>query len=500
MSRSASVLIAVGLGVVALLSRLPFASHTLWAWDSVLYARALEQGFHVGASVAEQRPHPPGYVLYVALADLFRPALHDANGALVAVSVLASALAVVAVFLLTERFASRGPAVLAAMGFAFNPLVWLYGEVAYPYLLLGFLMVALAALFRAIRPRASRDRVIVSAVFGLCLGFRQDLLLLLGPLWLWLLWPASWRERAAHVIAFGAACLLWFVPSALLSGGAGEYLRVVLGQSRGVAASYSVAENGLEAFSYNLRFTLYALAWGLFWGGWAFLIGLGGAPLLWWLRTGHRRVRLHPDNVFFLLWLLPATVIYIVVHIGEWGYVLSILPGLYVLIGALVPPLVRSLHGVAKQAWGVVAATALVVLPALVFLYVPDARFSADAIADHDRALTSRVAYVRANFPPAATIVLAREDYQQVRYYLGDYNAWYYDPDPYAKSLKKRRMPASTTTTVVLFTRGLQPQQPQDLRYVEVAPDVQLGYFVVEPGAVIEFNGTRFGVREATVR
>ncbi len=61
-------------------------------------------------------------------------------------------------------------------------------------------------------------------------------------------------------------------------------------------------------------------------------------------------------------------------------------------------------------------------------------------------------------------------------------------------------MPASTTTTVVLFTRGLQPQQPQDLRYVEVAPDVQLGYFVVEPGAVIEFNGTRFGVREATVR
>src|SRR2546423_1475697 len=50
------------LGVLA--SRLPFVTNDLWAWDSVLYARALEQGFHVGFHLADQRPQAPGYLFY----------------------------------------------------------------------------------------------------------------------------------------------------------------------------------------------------------------------------------------------------------------------------------------------------------------------------------------------------------------------------------------------------------------------------------------------------
>lgn len=480
---------------MTLISRLPFATGTLWAWDSVLYARALEEGFHVDHVIADARPHPPGYILYVALAAIFRAFLRDTNAALVAVSVLASALAVVAIFLLTERFAGIAPAAMAATGFAFNPLVWLYGEVAYPYALLAFLTVAMAALFRDARARGPRDRVVASALFGLVLGFRQDLLLLLGALWLWLLVPASWRERGAHAVALGGAALLWFVPSALLSDGFGPYMESVLRQGGGVATSYSAVENGLEAFSYNLRFTLYALAWGLLAFG-VLLAGLAVTPALWWLRTGRRLIRLHADNVFFVLWLVPAAIFYVVVHIGEWGYVLAILPGLYVLTGCLLTRMVRPLRG-AAQRWWRAGATALVALPALAFLYLADARFSADALADHDRALTARVAYVRANFSTESTIVLAREDYLQVRYYLTDYRTWYYDPEPYAQPpLKRKRMPARSTTTVVLFTRGLQPREERDLRYVDLGPNIRLAYFVVEPGAVLEFAGARFGVRE----
>ena len=59
--------IAAALAALVLVARVAFAAQTLWAWDSVLYARALEQGFHVGVDLAEQRPHPPGYLFYLAI-------------------------------------------------------------------------------------------------------------------------------------------------------------------------------------------------------------------------------------------------------------------------------------------------------------------------------------------------------------------------------------------------------------------------------------------------
>ena len=73
--------------------------------------------------------------------------------------------------------------------------------------------------------------LIASAGLGLAAGFRQDVLLLLGPLWLWMLAARSWRERVMCVGALGVAALAWFVPSAVLSGGAAAYLASLGGQA-----------------------------------------------------------------------------------------------------------------------------------------------------------------------------------------------------------------------------------------------------------------------------
>ncbi len=488
------VLLATGLAAAVLFSRLPFVTHLLWQWDSVLYARALEEGFHVDYVLRDARPHPPGYLFYVALAALFRLVLTDSNLALVAVSVAASAAAAAGVFLFAHRFGGLEGATLAAVGFACSPLVWLYSEVAYPYTMLGFLAIALGALFYDARPRGPLVRVAASALFGLAAGFRQDLLLLFAPLWLWMMWRSTWRVRAAGAAAVAIASLAWFVPSALLSEGLGDYVQSVLSQGAGVENAYSVPGNGLPALSYNLRFTLYGLAWGLFAFG-ALLAALLLAPLVWWLRHGQWRVRLHDDNLFFLAWIVPPLGFYVLVHIGEWGYVLSVLPALYVLAGALLPPLVRQLRGIGRG-WSRLAAAALVASGALYFLLVPNARFSADALAAHDRAVASKAAYIRANFAPDATMVLARDDYLHVRYYLAEYPTWYYDPDPYVKQQQLHKKTPPRTTTVVLFSRGLQPLRPQDVQHADVAPGVTLSYFIVEPGTVLEFSGTRFRVRE----
>lgn len=477
-----------------LLSRLPFVTHQLWAWDSVLYARALEHGFHVDFDLADQRPQPPGYLLYVAAAALARVCFADSNAALVAVSVLASALGAVAVFLVARRFAGAGVSLFAAAGFAANPLVWTYGEVAYPYAVLGLLSVALAGAFWVARSGPVSRVLLASVAFGLLAGFRQDLLLLLGTLWLWLVWPRRWRIRliAAALVALGA--LVWFIPTALLSEGVDVYLTVLAQQGEAVRSSYSVPAQGAPALGYNLAFTVYALAWGL----------LGFGPVLAVLGLGTIRRRAPaaraPDGetfsrassrAFFAAWLAPGLVFYVAVHIGEWGYVLGVLPALYVLTASLLARPVAVLR-VPTRAWGLLASV-IALGPGLLFLNGTD-RFSASALALHDRGIVARVAYVREHFPPDRTIILAREDYLTVRYYLPEYRAWLYDPEPYHEATRRKR--ATHATTLVMFTEGLAPRQNLDVRSVQAGVGVPITYVTIETGAVLEFYGDRFQVRE----
>lgn len=490
MSRRALLTAAI-LFAAVVASRVPFATERLWAWDSVLYARALEQGFHVDVDLSEQRPHPPGYLLYVASAALARMVAGDSNAALVLISILASAGGAVALYALARRFARGSVALVAAAAYAASPLVWLYSEVAYPYTLLGALSVALAWLFHG---RA--NTLVPSLVFGLLTGFRQDLLVLMCPLWLWSLWPHSPRRIAAGAAAVALGALPWLVPTVALSGGVSEYVDALRSQSAFVAVTYSVPAHGLQALGNNLVFTTYALVWGLGLAALAVLAG-GVAVAVRWAQ-GARPPQDRPPQErfagrFFLVWIGPALAFYVVVHIGEWGYVLSVLPGLYVLVAAGAERLVRATPP-ALVSWWRAAAIAVVLVPATLFVGGAD-RFSAAALARHDDALAARTTYVRDHFAPETTIVLAREDYLLVRYYLPEYRAWLYDPQPYQKLTAKRKR-AMRSTAIVIFTEGLRPRQQLDVRTVEVAPGIDIAYAPIEPGTVLEFYGERYIVRE----
>src|SRR5205814_375779 len=84
----------------------------------VLYARALEHGFHVDDVLAGMRPHPPGYIFYVGVADVATLFTSDSDHALAFVSVLASAAAAAACYLLCRRFAGRALSLGLAIAFA----------------------------------------------------------------------------------------------------------------------------------------------------------------------------------------------------------------------------------------------------------------------------------------------------------------------------------------------------------------------------------------------
>jgi hypothetical protein len=487
-------LVAAALFALVVALRLPFATMHLWAWDSVLYARALEQGFHVAADQAASRPHPPGYIWYVGVAAVARFFLADSNAALVLVSIVASAAGAALLYLVAARYVRPALALLIALAYVVSPLTWMYSEIAYPYTVLALVSLGLGALFLA-RP----SPVLASLAFGVVSGARQDVLILLAPLWLWSIRPRDAREALARGGLVLVGALTWIVPSMALSGGPGEYLAALLQQTELVADTYSAPARGLPALLYNAGFTVEAIGWGL---------GLLSLPLLVFIaREAHaawraRSVRLDALTTGLALWVVPALAFYTVVHIGEWGYVLSVLPPL-LLAAAIVLERAVPLRPSARWA---LAAAASVLLPAGVFLAGEDAyhavvggaEFSAAALARHEARMTADVSYVRRQFAPASTLIVTREDHQLVRYYLPEYRTYYWDPDPYRNQAKRRR--TMRPMNVVVLTPGLQPLLQGDVRRVEVAPGVIVSYVALEIGNVLELTGERYIVRDTPVR
>lgn len=484
-------LTAAALFLAVVVSRLPFATTRLWAWDSVLYSRALEQGFRVAADPSLSRPHPPGYIWYVGAASLARDVLGDSNAALVLVSIVAGAATAALLWLVASRYVRAPIALVVALAFAASPMVWAYSEIAYPYTLLALLSLGFGSLFLE-----RRRPLLASLAFGVLSGARQDILLLLAPLWIWSVWRLGARRAAicAAVVALGT--LSWSIPSAVLSGGPLAYLDAVLHQTAKVTTAYSVPANGLHALVYNLGLTFEALGWAL--GLMAVPLVAGLAPVL--VRGARARsLRLGGTASGLLVWTIPALAFYGVVHIGEWGYVLSVLPALF-LVSALL--LDRALASASSPRWALAGALA-VALPAALFLagdgayqaVVGDAEFSSAGLARHDLALTARIAYVKATFPSRSTLILARDDYLLVRYYLPDYRAMYWDPDPYGRTTSKRHR-AMRTTNVLVFTAGLQPARAGEIRRIPVATGVDLAYASLDRGYVLELDGERYVVRE----
>lgn len=477
------LLVAFALFAVVLVSRAPFAAQTLWAHDSVLYARALERGFHVDDELLLQRPHPPGYFFYVETATILHKAGLGSNDALVLVSALATALAAAGIFLLARRWARDRVALLIAAAYAANPLVWQYSEIAYPYAVLGLGSIVVAAACLWARRRDTRSAVLASAVFGIAGGFRQDLLILLLPLWLWTV-LGSRRRVLASALAVVSATLLWLVPTVVLSGGPADYLGALAGQSSFVRDTYSIFGQGAPAFVTNAEATLWALGWGLFAvAPFALAAAAISARAAW-------RSRTVSDGEFVLLWSLPPLATYVVLQVGDWGYILSALPGLYVLGARAIDRVLATADRAPRVAIGA-SWVALVALPAALFIWMP-LPFSAGAIAHHDEELLANIAYVRSTFPVRSTLILTREDFMLIRYYLPEYRARQYDPDPYVTTSRRMRI---RVEHVVVMTAGLVPERVVDVRRVKIGKGgVEIVYLDVTPGTVLEFHGERYAV------
>lgn len=325
--------------ITVVATRIPFMSRFLYEWDSVNYALALTD-----YNVLQQQPHPPGYILYVALGRAANIIFQDPNTSLIALAILFTALSAVLIYLMTQEIFSRNLGIITALLFIFNPLIWFYGEIASIYIFEAFFSILIAYTSYRVLKGENRFIYISAFVLGIAGGFRTDIVEFLLPLWIFCLIYSrpSYTKIVKGLLVFVLSILLWLVPTALSVGGLQQYLHLL--KSTSAAADYTSMLFGASIKEQVLNSGACIL--------WSLLgLSLVGVIAVSFFLTIHRKSRVKtifhlkkPLKWFFLLWMGPAFIFYIAVYIVKPGYLLTCLPPFMILLAWILNRISKTLN------------------------------------------------------------------------------------------------------------------------------------------------------------
>lgn len=346
-----------GLLILAVaLTRLLFRSHYLYDIDSINYALALDRFDPV-----VHQPHPPGYFLYVYLGRFARIFIHDANGALVTLSIAASCVAALMIYGLATCWFERRAAVCAALIFVFSPLCWFHGTVALTYIIETAFSATVGYL--CWRSLSGDNRFIVPSaiLLGLATGCRQSSILFLCPLWLLSLRRMPAKHICAGVLALGITLTAWFAPMLHESGGAEKYFASLLLLWRIAGAKDTVFNSSV--FMSLARFcTILGIAGLCF-----------GSAALWFFRPRRQCVTVPSDRektLFTWVWIGPGLLFFTFIFLKyvNSGYLLILCPPVFAWLGARASDWYATPDGQKPKVW---LAGAMIIVNMAGFLYAP---------------------------------------------------------------------------------------------------------------------------------
>jgi 4-amino-4-deoxy-L-arabinose transferase-like glycosyltransferase len=315
--------LAAALALLTILSRLPFRARMLYNWDAVQFALALHE-----YDVVKHQPHPPGYILYVALGRLVHGWTEDAAASYVLLAVAFSGAGTFMIYLLARAVYDRPTALTASTLLAVSPLFWFYGTVGLSYAGEALMASVVAYFAFGAMRRSETDAWLAAGSLGLAGGLRQSLLILLLPLWLVCVAVGVRRKRVLVVSAavLALAVLVWLVPMVSLTGGLGRYLDASRELADTVVKPTSILGGPFEV---TLRTSRYLLE--------SVLVALGPLAAVSVLVPWYVRSHGWGDREWFLLvWTMPPVLVYTLVHFGQAGYVLTFLPALVILLSRVL--------------------------------------------------------------------------------------------------------------------------------------------------------------------
>lgn len=408
-----------GLALLVLVSRIPLRSQILYHWDSVNFAYAMQR-----FDLANEQPQPPGYLVYVWLCRLVDLIFHDAQVTMVSISIAASLAAVIGMVFLGRAMYNARVGWMSAAFLAVSPLFWFYGEIALPHTLDAMLVIwSLVCLYQTMM---GDRRYLIPAVLLLAIagGVRQQTLVFLAPVALYAVRKVGLARIAGSAAMGAAVCLAWAVPLVTLSGGLTAYLDVMGAFSDRFQSTTSVF---MGAGWWGIRRNAIKL---IFYSAFGWNIVLVPVLVVFvqrlrsktWPKPGER-------SGFLALWLAPAILFYIFIHMGQQGLVFIFLPALLILSAAALDEWLTPQFSIL-----LVSAIMLVLISGSIFLFLPEyplgpgtqRLLTRQTLSNHDRYFLGRLGVIRENFSADQTIILAAS-WHHVQYYLPEYKTLGFD-------------------------------------------------------------------------
>ena len=206
------------LGCAVAASRFAFRSRFLYDLDSVNFALGIAR-----FDPRTYQPHPPGYFLYICLGRLINFLVHDANLALVLLSIAAGVATVALIYLLALEWIGERAAIFAGLFFLFSPLAWFHGTVALTYGVEACFSALLGYLCWQVDRGKTNFILPTAIILGISAGVRPSSLLFLGPLFLYSLRHATVKRILFGVTVLALTIIAWFLPMIWASGGFDAY-------------------------------------------------------------------------------------------------------------------------------------------------------------------------------------------------------------------------------------------------------------------------------------
>lgn len=395
-------------------------SKYLFNWDAAQFALGTEQ-FLLNA----HQPHPPGYLFYIYLGKLLNLSIGDINASFIVINIVFSAFTVMLAFYFFMRIL-RGRkllSVLASLMLMCVPLFWFYGEIANTYAFDAFFSILIGWLAYEVLMKNFKVLPWLGLALGLSGGFRPSLIILFLPIGLLALIFAfakkKWKPSVIAIVLGILGLCAWLIPTVMLSGGFQAYYndtKAIMDLSASVTSILKGAP--FSEFIILVKTMSSVLA--------TYTAILVLALIIALLAKRRFKISNRLSILFVILWIAPSILMYTLGHLGQIGYLLTLIPPLIVILVWLTAR---------TKAYSLLAVFLIIgiILGATTFIFgdfsqpildkvnckLKDStavqsigywndRFSAPKIEEQDRYAGEVIDYVEENFNPEEAVIVTR--------------------------------------------------------------------------------------------
>lgn len=277
-------------------------------------------------NVQLHQPHPPGYPLWILALWILRPFIEPP----LAMTWLAFAFALAALYWFFQSARDLygtevGLTLTLLLAFALPVRTQSISQANYTIDLLASAFVGLMSwkLWEGDTTVLRKTAVAVALLMGL----RQSSMAFLLPLLLVAALKAGWKHKRDLLVSGGLGLgvfLCWYLPAAYMNGGPIRFQELTRNQLR-ASARWTSPLYGAPMIEWRIMLTLLATVLAV-----SLVVLLPGLRL-----RKSALLERRPGAWFYLLWIFPALLFITFVHFPKQGYILVLLPPLFLLAGTV---------------------------------------------------------------------------------------------------------------------------------------------------------------------